>query len=405
MIKTKYDVVVVGAGPAGSYTAKHCALAGLSVLLLEKRPVVGVPVRCGEATASINKLSKLVDINPEWMEGDLHGVLVYTPFNKFLYNRREIGSMIDREKFDQDLAQQAQKAGATLLTDARVSAISTVANQVRTVTIETTSGTHFIEATMLVGADGSESLCGQWVGLKSRQHALHTCSALEYQLEGTDPNPNVYTFWLDYPGIPIGYVWAFPKNKSNLINIGCGAITPKLNEPNMATVLNKFKEEYYPNYKIKKVHGGAVPVSGFLQQYSTDHFLLVGDAAHHTDPLTGGGIEAGLLTGKIAAEAISIAFKQNNFSEAFFKEQYEAKCWEKVGKSHQKSLRFRMWMFGLSKAHKQVFYSILAQLAKTNFSLWGYISVTRPLIALLYGTFGNLITIFKKTKNGFTYLK
>src|SRR5690606_31671412 len=78
-IAPSYDVVVVGAGPSGSLCARNLARAGYSVLLCEKRPVVGVPVRCGEATGPVKRLSDFTTVDEAWIETKFTGVVFHGP--------------------------------------------------------------------------------------------------------------------------------------------------------------------------------------------------------------------------------------------------------------------------------------------------------------------------------------
>ena len=77
------------------------------------------------------------------------------------------------------------------------------------------------------------------------------------------------------------------------------------------------------------MHGGAVPVSGNLEEYAADRFLLCGDAAHHTNPLTGGGIMSGILGATIAAKWIEKGLKAGDLSRDFLR-GYEQDCWDAV---------------------------------------------------------------------------
>ena len=393
----KYDIVVIGAGPAGSVTARNLANKGYKVLLCEKRPVVGVPVRCGEAVTTRQRLSDFTDINERYIETDVHGVIIVTPKHRIKYNKRNCGLMIDRAIFDQDLAAQAEQAGAELCLDARVSSISSLINSRRNLEVVTKEGTHNIVASMVVGADGVESLCGQMVGLKCRQMPKSTCSTIEFRIKGEDAHPHHLSFWTHYSGIDKGYVWVFPKVKSNVINIGCGKITPHLQEPNMHEVMMKFKEEFFPKNKIVTIHGGAVPVSGNIREYVSDRFLLTGDAAHHTNPLTGGGIISAMQGAVCSSQWIDKAFKTGNFSREFFK-GYEDACWKTFGKYHQKQMRIREFVLGLPKKDENIFFDILNYMVVHDFSIFskfiGYVKV----FGLLLRNFAFIRRLLRKTK-------
>lgn len=357
---TQYDVVVIGAGPSGSICARDLARAGYSVLLCEKRPVVGVPVRCGEATGPRKRISDFMTVNEDFIESAFTGVIMHGSGGTTIrYDAdKEIGVMLDRRVFDQDVANQAVREGAELRTDARVTGISEVANGLRTLFIEHAGKAYEIKAKMVVGADGAESLSGRWMGLKSRQLPPLTCTAIELRVKAQDPNPNHLTFWQGHDTINKGYIWVFPKLKSGVINLGSGEITPKLGARNMYQLSMEYAEKLYPGAEIEEVHGGCVPVSGHLAEYTTERFALCGDAAHHTNPLTGGGIMAGLVAGEMLAQWIDKGFKEGDLSAAFLK-RYEAALWERNGKSHRKEARIRDFVLGLGPRDQEWFYRIL----------------------------------------------
>lgn len=395
MKTNKYDIVVVGAGPAGSICARDLARKGYRVLLCEKRPVVGVPVRCGEAVETRARMSDFISLNEDYIETDMDGIIIHNSHSTIKYDSPGCGLMLDRALFDQDLSRQAKEAGSELCLNSRVSGLSPANGDVRGLQIIKDGREHQIQASMVVAADGVETLCGRWAGLNCRQMPGATCSAIEFKLKGEDKHPNHLSFWTNYSGIDNGYVWVFPKVKSGTINLGCGKITPKLNEPNMHDELMKFKDQYFPEYEILSILGGAVPISGNLAQTTADRLLLVGDAAHHTNPLTGGGIVSAMSAAVIAAKWIDAAFTNNNFSREFFR-QYEEECWDKVGKYHQKQMQLRNFILGLSPLHEKKFYAILKDMVDSNFSLFAKIKGAGLFLWLVIKNFKRILQIIKK---------
>jgi digeranylgeranylglycerophospholipid reductase len=366
----KYDVVVIGAGPSGSLCARNLAAKGYQVLLAEKRPVVGVPVRCGEATGRRKRLSHFMDVNEDYIETDLNGVILHGPGGVSVrYDKPDIGLMIDRKLFDQDIARQAVRAGAELCVNARISGISPVKDGVRELIVnDDAAGTSTtITASMVVGADGAESLSGRMVGLKSRQLPPFVCSAIELRIDAMDANPNHLTFWQGHDSINKGYVWVFPKVKSNVVNLGSGVLTPKAGEKNMYDLSMEYKQRIFPDAKLLDVHGGAVPVSGNLEEYADDRFLLCGDAAHHTNPLTGGGIISGILGGELASKWIDLAFRQGNLSMEFLR-QYQQDCWEQFGRGHRRQMRIRDFVVDLPLPAQTAFYRIFKDMVDADLS-------------------------------------
>ena len=370
MKNRKYDVVVIGAGPSGSLCARNLAAKGYQVLLAEKRPVVGVPVRCGEATGRRTRLSHFMDVNEDYVETDLNGVILHGPGGVTIrYDKPDIGLMIDRKLFDQDLARQAERAGAELSVNTRISGISPVKDGVRELIVndDVTGTSTTVSAAMVVGADGAESLSGRWVGLKTRQLPPYVCSAIELRIDAMDANPNHLTFWQGHDSINKGYVWVFPKLKSKVVNLGSGVLTPKMGAQNMYDLSMEYKQRLFPGAKLLDVHGGAVPVSGNLEEYADERFLLCGDAAHHTNPLTGGGIISGILGGEIASKWIEQALKRGDFSKAFL-QGYQQDCWEQFGRGHRRQMRIRDFVVDLPLAAQISFYQIFRDMVTAELS-------------------------------------
>lgn len=368
-IENAYDVVVVGAGPSGSLCARNLARAGYSVLQCEKRPVVGVPVRCGEATGPIKRLSDFMDVNRDYIETQFSGVIMHGTGGVTLrYDAgKEIGVMLDRRIFDQDIAAQGVREGVSLHTGTRVTAIGPVVDGTRTVTLEKDGRTYEVKAKMVVGADGAESLSGRMVGLKSRQLPPGTCNAIELRVRAQDPNPDCLTFWQGHDSINKGYVWVFPKVKSGVVNLGSGELLPKLGARTQYDISMEYKNRLFPDAVVEEVHGGCVPVSGHLAEYSTERFALCGDAAHHTNPLTGGGIMAGLVAGEMLAEWIDKGFKAGDLSATFLK-GYEVAMWNRNGRNHAREARIRDFVTGLDRRDQEWFYRIFKGMMEGKFS-------------------------------------
>jgi digeranylgeranylglycerophospholipid reductase len=366
-----YDVVVIGAGPSGSVCARNLAAKGYQVLLAEKRPVVGVPVRCGEATSRRARLSEFVEINEDFIETDLHGVILHGPGGVSVrYDKPDVGLMLDRALFDQDVARQAQRAGAELRVSTRIQGISPVKDGVRELGIvdETAKREFTVTAKVVVGADGAEALSGRWVGLKTRHLPPQVCSAIELRVDAMDANPNHLTFWQGHESVNKGYVWIFPKVKSKVVNLGSGVLTPKLGEKNMYDLSMEYKNRLFPDAKVLEVHGGAVPVSGNMHEFVADRFLLCGDAAHHTNPLTGGGIASGMLGATIASKWIDEALKAGNPSKEFLM-RYQQECWEQFGKNHRYQMRIRDFVVDLPLPAQTAFYRIFRDMIKGDLAM------------------------------------
>ncbi|MFN3821284.1 MAG: NAD(P)/FAD-dependent oxidoreductase, partial [bacterium] len=169
ILSEKYDVVVVGAGPAGSMAAKSAAEMGAKVLLLERDPVVGTPVRCGEGISGDN-LSRLIPIQDRWIAARVEGVVIYAPNGTGVTVRadKDIGYVLERALFDRYLAELAAEAGADVLTRADVDGLVMEGKAVTGVYYTRLGKRNRVAAKVTIGADGVESRVGRWAGIHTQ---------------------------------------------------------------------------------------------------------------------------------------------------------------------------------------------------------------------------------------------
>jgi len=117
-MRTSYDVIVVGAGPAGSTAARYAAEGGASVLVLEKDRDVGYPVRCGEAV-SHEGVVQFIDPDPKWIAATVTKFRLVAPNGRSVVPRLDgIGYVLERRMFDYELARLATRKGAEVVTKA-----------------------------------------------------------------------------------------------------------------------------------------------------------------------------------------------------------------------------------------------------------------------------------------------
>jgi digeranylgeranylglycerophospholipid reductase len=331
--KLDYDVVIVGAGPGGSMTAWHAAENGVSVLLIEKRQEIGSPVRCGEGLAKIwlNRLG--LEPDASWIAHEVDGARIFAPDGSCLtVNERQAGNecgyVINRDKFDQWLAQKAARAGA----DVRVKTMATsiIKDGGYVTGIKGISGGKDFEAKakIVVGADGFESLVGRWAGIDTKLKARDLNSCFQYLMVGIDCDPKYNDFYLGSIA-PGGYIWVFPKGE-DMANVGIGVNRSKMKKGGEAKMyLDKWIESMPGIKKGKKVQKMAGAISCCMPIDTTvgNGIILVGDAARQIDPLTGGGISTACTAGKIAGQVAAEAIKAGDLSKEFLM-KYD-KAWRK----------------------------------------------------------------------------
>ncbi len=342
-MRTEYDVVVIGAGPAGSIAARTCAQAGLRVLLAEKRQEIGSPVRCAEAVGK-ETLAEFFPLEEKWIAAEVdHFSLTSSASDTIHFPPLETTLVLERKIFDRELAHAAANAGADVVVKARATGFIRNSAGIEGVKFMVQGVPHEVRCPIIIGADGTEAQSTRWAGLKSVPQLKDYYSAAQYLLTNVNIDPAVCQYHLGWSQAPLGYLWVFPKG-NNTANVGLViAVDPK--QTRSATdYLNEFVAGHFPHSSILSQVVGGIPISNVLPEMTADHYLAVGDAAHQSDPLTAGGITNGMFGGLFAAQTAIEALQQGDTSRKFLK-KYE-KLWDdKFGADYRRMYRLRQAIF------------------------------------------------------------
>lgn len=295
-IMLEYDLLVVGAGPAGCAAAHEAAKAGLCVLVVERKSIVGVPVRCAEYVPA--PLVGELGLGRAFVVQPVKGMKSFLPEGE-VKETLAPGFTVRRDLLDQAMAHGAQEAGATFQLATHV-----VLRQGETVGLKCRGGRDMaVKAKVVVGADGPHTLVGRWVGSVNRDliPAVQVRLPLRHPLDFTE----VY-FDQAFFG---GYGWLFPKGEE--ANVGIGMRSPNSGRPPLVEVLKGFIERLSREGKVVPRplawFAGWIPV-GPPRRVTFENTMLAGDAAGHTHPITGAGVfqavTGGRMAGKWAAEAV-----------------------------------------------------------------------------------------------------
>jgi digeranylgeranylglycerophospholipid reductase len=336
-----YDAVVVGGGPGGSMTAKTLAEAGASVLMVEKRPEIGMPVRCGEGTGVAGLAEMGIKPSPKFIAQEIYGDYLYSPDGTQVDMRTEKpnGYCLERRMFDKHLGILAAKAGATVRTRTTATGLIKENGTVKGVKLRHFGEEYEVKCSVVVGADGIEGRVGRWAGINNRTKLGQMTSNVQFELVGIDlEEPNVLEFYLGSVYAPGGYVWIFPKGK-DVANVGLGI---RKSKDTALAYLNRFINDHENLQKgsVASIVVGGVPVQGPLDRSVGDGIVLVGDSARHVDPLTGGGIYNAMHCGTLAGGVIAEAIEAGNFSSEFL-QKYHEMWWKDVGEGLMRSLRVK----------------------------------------------------------------
>lgn len=291
-----YDVVVVGAGPAGSSAALAASCRGISVLVVEKSCRAGLPVQCAEYVP--RGITRFIQPGPgtivqrvDQMHTFIHGKQVHT--------MNAPGYILDRSVFDADLLTRAAEAGARVWFEAR--AVELIPGGIK---IKNREGkTDTVACDCIIGADGPRSTVGEWIGCINQKFMLGVQETLP--LTASSQATEIY-FDPDWRG---GYAWLFPRGKEANVGLGVSLDYHDKAFTLLEDFINRLKKQgKLQSTKAIRRTAGLIPVSGPVTDTCTGNLLLAGDAAGHTHPVSGGGIMnaiiGGSLAGKAAARAI-----------------------------------------------------------------------------------------------------
>ena len=336
------DVLVVGAGPAGAVAAWQAKLAGpeLDVVLLERDPAVGSPVRCAEGVGDAGLREFVNPDGADWVSRRITDVIFEAPDDtQVLLSNSGIGWILDRTRFDAHLAAQAAGEGAAVLVGAEATGMSRNGHDRWHVRV-TQNGTEDVyRARIVIGADGVETMVGRWAGLDTRVPSRDMESCAQYVLEDIDFNPNAIYLQFSEAIAPGGYAWIFPKGE-RVANVGLGMVALKSDGRNARQYLDAWVARRFPNGARTGYTVGGVIVHTTIKKTYADGVLIAGDAAHMINPLSGGGINNAMKAGRLAGCTAAAAIREGDTSERRLSKYHQA--WmELLGDDHLKYYRIK----------------------------------------------------------------
>ena len=358
-----WDVIVIGGGPAGSTVARYVAEGEKDVLVIDGRDSIGSPLQCGELVPSNDEMRRLCPDVPDIDD------LLQTPDTAISLRTSEMhlvppsgrplrypfeGLMLDRVAHDEWLVDLAKSKGANYLTDARVESVNGEIVTLR-------DGREFT-ARIIVGAGGHNDPLRRihWdeSGLKI---------PIKFVLMDGDFGDAVELhFGSMAPG---GYAWMFPKQGG--ANIGVGI----QNKFAKGRSLNLFADEFIDRYgqDVTFRGAGSLPMSGTIDCFVKENYLLVGDAAGMVLPSNGAGITIAMIGGRIAGKAI-VSYFENGASL----HEYEVEWNRQMGavmRNSKRSFRFGSWIMLLPDWVLNLAFNPL-----TKPFVWRFVTCRKPFI-------------------------
>jgi geranylgeranyl reductase family protein len=381
-LKKNSDIVIIGAGPAGTATSLFLAQAGIPHTIIEKDTFPRDKI-CGDALSGksvyvLNKLDpKIVSdfstlpeaFLPSWGVKFVapNGKSIDIPF-KSEKSKHDLppGFISKRMQFDYELFKRIDSNYATVMQGTEL--VHTVRTG-NTFTLECKNETgtfHIEDVKLIVGAEGDRSTVAKEL-TTLRKENKHYCAGIRAYYEGvTDMHAQNFIELHFLEELLPGYFWIFPLPNGQA-NVGAGMLSDTVSKKKVnlkADMLRAIANN--PNIKhrfegakmIGKIQGWGLPLGSKKRQLCGDGFLLTGDAGSLIDPFTGEGIGNAMYSGMMAAEMIGQAISANRFDHAFLK-QYETafytRQWDELKLSHtmQKLCKYP-WLFNfvVNKAHK-----------------------------------------------------
>ena len=305
------------------------------------------------------------------MSNEINGARIFSPNETAVtIHQPGAGYVLERKVFDRRLTEMASTAGVEVMVKARVTNVTFSDEGVVNGVVFRYSGREYTCKTkVVIGADGVESQVGRWAGIDTTHQLRDIGACAQYLISNIDIMPEYCDFYFGREVAPLGYVWVFPKG-DNIANVGVGVRANISGKGGKLAIdyLNEFVKRKFPKGKILGLVCGAVPVGQGLPRIVGDGILLIGDAAHHSDPVSGGGIPNAMYSGKFAAEAAVEAIRNDNVSEEVLS-AYPKRWDREIGKHFKHICRIRDGVLKFTDETLDRYAEVLSELPSENITL------------------------------------
>ena len=328
------DVLVVGAGPAGSTAAFRLAEKGHRVLVVEEHPKIGVPVQCAGLVSR-----RVLDLagSESFVLAPVRGASVFGPSLGSVSFKAETprAYVIDRRRLDVHLADRAARAGAEYRTRTRFDRrLSTTRDRVEVRLSEDVGRSYDVSARLVIGADGVSSAVARAFRLRRPVEIL---PAFEAEFPKSPGDPDTVEVYLGRRIAPGLFGWWIPDGAGGA-RVGVAADADGTPARTYYRHLLEYLERRFgsPLGSPTGYVVSGIPI-GTLPKTHGDHVVLVGDAAAQVKPLSGGGIFTGMRCAELAAGVAHAALGRNDLSESALSEYdrvWRAELGEELRRAH-----------------------------------------------------------------------
>jgi len=325
-VTQKADVIVVGGGPCGSFSALTAARLGVDVLVCEEHGEIGVPSHC-PGYVSLSGLKRLrLNLPYEVVENEIKGAVFYSPSGhefrvKFA---SPVTCVLNRALFDQFLANLAEENGVRYRLRTRADSLVFDKSCVRGVSVKG----EVLESNVVIDSEGCSSILLKKAGLPTLDKSM-VAKGVEGEVDKVkDVNQDTVEVYFGQKYAPGLFAWIIPRpDGSAKVGLATKTGNPKTCLQSFVSHNPKAREKLRRS-KFESVSYHPLTLGGPLAKTYHNGLLVVGDAASQVKPTTGGGVVMGLTCAKIAGETAYQALKHGDFSENFLS-RYQQR-WQKA---------------------------------------------------------------------------
>jgi len=350
LMKDAADVIVVGGGPVGSFTAWKLAKLGAAVTVFEEHPAIGEPSHCA-GHLSIRSLRSLglYPLPGKTVENTYSRANFYVPsgFKFPVTLAKPVTCSVNRAAFDKHLADKAQAAGARYHMNSRVQSLIIENGTVKGVAVTQNGKTESFQAKIVVDAEGISSRLLRQAGLTGL-NGERLVYAVEAEVENVENvSLNAVEVFMGQEYAPGFYAWLMPKPD------GTAKLGLATNSGNPQVFLQRLMRKHpvaskqLSKAEITRTSFHPITLGGPIAKAYADGFLAVGDVASQVKPTTGGGVVFGLTCAGIAAEVASEAVRRKDVSAGFL-QTYQKRCTDALRFDFSVMLRLRRFVDSLS---------------------------------------------------------
>jgi digeranylgeranylglycerophospholipid reductase len=340
-----YEIIVAGGGPVGCFTAKQLASKGIHVAVVEEHNTIGEPLHCaGLVTQRVFDISKCSQTGI--VQNKIYGAHIHSPDDSILTigGKKIHALVINRQRFDQTLAQAAQTANADLLTGYKIISVKKQENAV-IISIQHNEHIKTIRCHLLIGSDGSHSRIRSIFRFPK---PIETLQGIGAELSNTTLDPRFVHIFVGQTIAPGFFAWAIPTNQyGTTARIGL-CIGKQSTHPLQNYFTTLLQQPLLQGTTVMKRFGGTIPL-GSLKKTIDDNIMLVGDSAAQIKPTSGGGLYPGLLCATHCAMVAEEAVKKQTFDAELLK-HYHTKWTKEIGRELSLGMRFRKLFTSLTDA-------------------------------------------------------